>query len=344
MGNLNMSKNLLVVGGCGFIGTNLLEMVLEQNLYEKVFVWDKFTYAANEKKVKELEEKYDNLTVVAMHADDWEHCQNEAHNLEKIDGVNWKDLHVINLASSSHVDRSIQGPLEFVGDNCVSACNLLELLRQKGFGDKDSSSRLIHVSTDEVNCTTNSGKKKESDPILPNSPYSAMKAAAENMCRAYQKTYNFPVLVTRCGNNYGSYQHWEKFIPTICNALKQGREIPVYGNGQNIRTWVDVKEHCSAILWCLNRANLTYYDFPQILNIGGIELENIDVVKMALEEFLGRSITKEDVQNHVEYVEDRKGHDFAYLINDSQLKNYGYIYKYTSLQGFLRNLRTYLND
>lgn len=337
-----MNKVLLVVGGCGFIGTNLLEMVLEQDIYRKVIVWDKFTYAANEKRIRELEEKHDNLTVVAMHADDWEHCQNEADNLEKLDGIDWHDLHVINLASSSHVDRSIQGPLEFVGDNCVSACNLLELLRQRGFGDRGSSSRMVHISTDEANCTcdheTGSSSKKEEDPIRPNSPYSAMKAAAENMCRAYQKTYNFPVTVTRCGNNYGSYQHWEKFIPTICGALKQGRKIPVYGDGRNIRTWVDVKEHCSVILWLLNHA----YWKPQIVHIGGLELSNMEVVKYALEEYLERSITDQDLKEHVEFVEDRKGHDLAYLIDDNKLKDSSYEYKHTSLQGFLRNLRHYL--
>ncbi|MGE4421262.1 MAG: dTDP-glucose 4,6-dehydratase [Pseudodesulfovibrio sp.] len=284
---------LLVTGGCGFIGTNFIRLMLAAHPDWSILNLDKLTYAGNRLNLLELEENEPRYEFVRGDI-----CDRELV-MDILTG-NGVDA-VVNFAAESHVDRSINDPSPFVTTNTGGAQNLMECARQCG------TERFVHVSTDEVYGTLGpSGKFTETTPLAPNSPYSASKAGADLMARAYFETYRFPVLVTRCSNNYGPYQFPEKLIPLMYLNAKADRKLPVYGDGLNVRDWIFVDDHCRGVELTLTRGRE-----GQVYNFGGnAEEANISVVKTLLS-IVGKP------ESLITFVTDRPGHDKRYAMDFS---------------------------
>jgi dTDP-glucose 4,6-dehydratase len=287
--------NLLVTGGAGFIGSNFVRYVLEKYPEYRVINLDKLTYAGNLENLTGI----DNDPRYAFEKGDI--CDKSRVQL----CVTRYEIDVIvNFAAESHVDRSILGASEFVQTNIVGTNVLLEVAKELKIN------RFIQVSTDEVYGSLGSkGLFTEETPLHPNSPYSASKASADMLALAYQHTFGLPVIVTRCSNNYGPYQFPEKLIPLmIANALND-KPLPVYGDGMNVRDWLHVKDHCSAIYTVLHKGRI-----GEVYNIGGNnEKANIEIVKLILKN-LGKPETL------ITYVKDRPGHDRRYAIDSGKIK------------------------
>ncbi len=284
---------ILVTGGCGFIGTNFIRLMLARHPDWSIVNLDKLTYAGNRLNLLDLEQNEDRYTFI----------QGDICNRELVMDLlqgNAVDA-VVNFAAESHVDRSINDPAPFVTTNIQGAQNLLECARQRGIV------RFVHISTDEVYGTLgNDGQFEETTPLAPNSPYSASKASADMMARAYFETYGFPVLITRCSNNYGPYQFPEKLIPLMFMNAKADRPLPVYGDGLNVRDWIYVDDHCLGVELTLLKGRE-----GQAYNFGGnAEETNINVVKTILE-----IVGKPD--SLITHVTDRPGHDKRYAMNFS---------------------------
>ncbi|GAB7022448.1 dTDP-glucose 4,6-dehydratase [Salidesulfovibrio brasiliensis] len=284
---------ILVTGGCGFIGTNFIRMMLAKHPDWKIVNLDKLTYAGNRLNLMDLEENEPR----------YEFVQGDICDRELVTSL-MEDGHldaVVNFAAESHVDRSINDPTPFVTTNIQGAQNLMECARQTGI------SRFVHVSTDEVYGTLGpDGKFTESTPLAPNSPYSASKASADMMARAYFETYGMPMVVTRCSNNYGPYQFPEKLIPLIYLNAKADKALPVYGDGMNVRDWIWVEDHCLGVeLSLLKGRDGKAYNFG-----GDAEETNIDVVRTILA-VLGKP------ESLITYVKDRPGHDRRYAMDYS---------------------------
>ncbi|MFW5328920.1 dTDP-glucose 4,6-dehydratase [Hydrogenophaga sp. ZJX-1] len=299
---------ILVTGAAGFIGSNFVIDWLAQS-GEAVVNLDKLTYAGNPENLKTLQGDARHVFV-----------QGDIGDRALVDQL-LKDhapRAVVNFAAESHVDRSIHGPGEFIQTNVVGTFNLLESVRAHwtALGDADKAAfRFLHVSTDEVYGTLgpDDAPFTETTPFAPNSPYSASKASSDHLVRAYHHTYGIPVLTTNCSNNYGPYHFPEKLIPlVIVNAL-QGKPLPIYGDGQQVRDWLFVKDHCSAIRRVLEagRPGETY-------NVGGWnEMANIEIVQKVcalLDEFRPRADGK-PYNEQITYVKDRPGHDRRYAID-----------------------------
>ncbi len=283
-----MGMKVLVTGGAGFIGSNYVRRVVDGSLkgVSSITVLDKLTYAGTLTNLQKLTKD----SFQFIHGDI---CDTNLVN-EIIPGFDT----VINFAAESHVDRSIAGSREFVTTNVLGVQNLLDAAKNSGI------ERFVHVSTDEVYGTIPEGSWPETDPLLPNSPYAASKAAADLLARSYHRTHGLDVRVTRCSNNYGPYQFPEKVIPLFVTNLIEGRKVPVYGSGLNVRDWLHVDDHCQAI-----HAVLTKGKAGEIYNIGGgLELTNLELTQMILQSFNRGS-------ESIDYVEDRKGHDLRYSVD-----------------------------
>jgi dTDP-glucose 4,6-dehydratase len=287
------NTRILVTGGCGFIGSNFIRYMLSKYPYTIVNL-DKLTYAGNLENLKDME---DNPRYVFVRGD-----IASKEDLGKVfeTGI---DV-VINFAAESHVDRSILDPDAFIQTNINGTFNLLEEVRKRGI------QRFIQVSTDEVyGSLGKEGKFTESTPLAPNSPYSASKTSADMLAMAYYKTYGTPVLITRCSNNYGPYQFPEKLIPLIITNALEDKELPVYGDGMNVRDWIHVLDHAIAIDTVLRKGAI-----GNVYNIGGEnERANIEIVKLILG-ILGKPETL------IKYVTDRPGHDRRYAIDSTKIK------------------------
>ncbi|NHZ69841.1 MAG: dTDP-glucose 4,6-dehydratase, partial [Thermotogales bacterium] len=259
-------KNLLITGGAGFIGSNFVRYWLTSHPEDRVVNLDALTYAGNLENLKDVEDN-SNYRFVRGDICDAE-CVKNVLEEEKIDSI-------INFAAESHVDRSILGPEAFIKTNIHGTFTLLEAARK--LWDKDNTScRFLHVSTDEVYGSLESGDPAftEETPFAPNSPYSASKASSDHLVRSYFHTYGLPVLTTNCSNNYGPYQFPEKLIPLIIINALEGKPLPIYGDGKNIRDWLHVDDHCRGIDFVLQNGRLS-----ETYNIGGCnEWTNIDIV------------------------------------------------------------------
>ncbi|HLV92429.1 MAG TPA: dTDP-glucose 4,6-dehydratase [Aequorivita sp.] len=303
---------VLITGGAGFIGANYVEYTLK-NSNDEIFVLDKLTYAGNLKNLSAVEDK---ITFINGDICDAELVQNlfEKHQFKK----------VVHFAAESHVDNSISGPSEFIQTNIVGTFNLLQsayktwMTAPNEFIDGFEEARFLHISTDEVYGTLGkTGLFKETTPYAPNSPYSASKASSDFIVRSYFHTYGMPVVTTNCSNNYGPYQHKEKLIPTIIRKAISGEPIPIYGDGQNVRDWLYVTDHCSGIFLALEKGKL-----GETYNIGGrnerVNLYIADVICSLMDEMVPQ---EKSYKEQITFVKDRPGHDFRYAIDASKIEN-----------------------
>lgn len=322
----------LVTGGAGFIGSNFLRMFVPK-YPDHIFInLDKLTYAANPYNLKDLSNAKNYFFERADIAD--------FEGLIKVFDRYNPDV-VVHFAAESHVDRSIVGPAEFIKTNIVGTFNLLEACRTHW---KDARGKLFHhVSTDEVyGSLGETGYFTEESRYDPSSPYSASKASSDHLVRAYNRTYGLPVKVTNCSNNYGPYQFPEKLIPlTILNAL-EGKPIPVYGKGQNVRDWLYVEDHCEAI-WAV----IHYGEVGHTYNISGNEeRKNIDVV-YEICEILAEELKKpkDEFTKLIKFVADRPGHDLRYALDSSKIRQkLGWKPKETFESGLRKTVKWYLTN
>ncbi|MCX6983500.1 MAG: dTDP-glucose 4,6-dehydratase [Lentisphaerae bacterium] len=314
-------KSILVTGGAGFIGANFVRMILSERKNLKVVNFDALTYAGN---MENLDGFVENKNHVFVHGDIRNRELVEKTIREhKIDGI-------VNFAAESHVDRSISGPGIFIETNVTGTLNLL--LCAKDLGVK----RFLQVSTDEVYGSLSPEEESftEQTHITPNSPYSASKAAADHLVHAFHHTFGLDSVITRCSNNYGPYQFPEKMIPLCINNIRQDKQIPVYGDGMQIRDWLYVYDHCSAILRVLENG-----ESGEVYNIGGSnEKTNLELVKTLLK-LLGKD------ESLIKFVKDRPGHDRRYAIDNSKITNtLGWKPSVTFEQGISKTVSWYLKN
>jgi len=287
--------NVLVTGGLGFIGSNFIRHMLNKYNYQIINL-DKVTYCGNFENLKDIENNK------SYHFVKGDICDKQIvlKLAQEADAI-------INFAAESHVDRSIENADEFVKTDILGTYNLLEAA--KTFKVK----KFIQISTDEVYGSTKKGSFNESDNLQPNSPYSASKAGADLLVRSYIKTHNIPAIITRSSNNFGPYQYPEKLIPLFVTNLLEGKKVPLYGEGLNVRDWIYVLDNCEAIDFILHKG----VD-GEIYNIGGgSEKTNLEITKLILKE-LGKN------ESRIEKVRDRKGHDFRYSLNCEKINKLGW--------------------
>jgi len=291
-------KSILVTGGLGFIGSNFIKHVFKNYDYN-IFNVDSCTYASDFDNISNDINKSSRYSLLVSDI-------NGTHGLRSLvqnNNINY----IVNFAAESHVDNSINDSTPFIHANINGTHSLLSLLH-----DCPSIERYLQVSTDEVygSLTEEDDAFNEGTPLRANSPYSASKASADLLCRSFYETFNYPILITRCSNNYGPNQHEEKLIPLMIKNAKEGKKLPVYGDGRNIRDWIHVSDHCSGIDAVLHGGKI-----GEVYNIGGKnEVRNIDIVKTILK-LLGKD------ESQIEFVKDRLGHDWRYAINNTKIQN-----------------------
>jgi len=327
------AQRILVTGGAGFIGSNLVRNLLSQSDVECVVNLDALTYAGNPENLSDLNEP------------DRYHFQEgriQDRDLVKRLLKDHHITHVLNLAAESHVDRSIEGPDAFIQTNIVGTFECLEACRDlKKEANRDI--RFIHVSTDEVyGSLGDEGKFTEQTPYAPNSPYAASKASSDLIVRAYNKTYGMPCVITNCSNNYGPYQFPEKLIPLVTLRATRDESLPVYGKGENVRDWLYVSDHAEALHLVAKHGNP-----GETYNIGGDqEVQNIELVRRICD-ILDRLKPRANGSPHsdlIEFVKDRPGHDFRYAIDASKLQSeLGWKPRHDVQSGLESTVKWYLN-
>jgi len=295
---------LLVTGGCGFIGANFVRLVLEERPEVSVVNLDKLTYAGNLANLAGVDE---------THGRRYQFIRGDVCDESVVDGLVAQGIDaVVHFAAESHVDRSIEAAGVFIDTNVGGTRVLLDAAQRHG------TPRFVMVSTDEVYGSLGpEGAFREDMPLQPNSPYSASKAAADLLCRAYVVTYGLPVIVTRCSNNYGPYQFPEKLLPLMLTNALEGAPLPVYGDGRNVRDWIYVEDHCRGLLRVLDQGRP-----GEVYNLGGrCERENIDLVRGLLTE-LARQTGREadDLLSLITFVTDRPGHDRRYAMDCTKIE------------------------
>ena len=291
-------KKIIVTGGLGFIGSNLIKILLKKKF--EILNVDKVSYASNFYNVKDFRnnknyhfKKCDLRNKIKL---------NKIINLFKPDAI-------FNLAAETHVDRSIDGPQNFIDSNIVGVFNLLEVFKK--FYLKNKKSKLIHISTDEVYGDIKKGRTTETFAYKPSSPYAASKASSDHLVYSYFKTYKLPVIITNCCNNYGPRQHPEKLIPKLIYNLIHNLDLPIYGNGSHSREWIFVEDHCEALVQILKKGKTgNFYNIGSNLNI-----KNINISKILLK--IAKSLFK--TSSKIIFVEDRPGHDSRYALNSKKL-------------------------
>jgi dTDP-glucose 4,6-dehydratase len=312
MATENQARSIVITGGAGFIGSNFVHHWCENYPEDRVIVLDALTYAGNLNNLATLKDR-NNFRFLQGDICD-RALVDELFTSENIDTV-------AHFAAESHVDRSILGPGAFVQTNMVGTFTLLESFRQHWLSNHQPDNyRFLHVSTDEVygSLGVDDPAFTETTPYAPNSPYSASKAGSDHLARAYFHTYGMPTIITNCSNNYGSYHFPEKLIPLMCINILLGKPLPVYGDGQNVRDWLYVRDHCQALDTVIHKgkAGETY-------NIGGNnEVKNIDLVRMLCElmDELAPDLPVKPARNLITFVKDRPGHDRRYAIDASKIR------------------------
>ncbi len=303
---MQFSKNILITGGAGFIGSHVIRLFVNKYPSYRIVNFDKLTYAGNLENLKDVE----NASNYVFEKGDICSSDDVQHVFEK-----YKITDVIHLAAESHVDRSIEGPMDFVMTNVVGTVNLLQAAKSSW---KDSNHVFHHVSTDEVfGSLGQEGLFKETTSYDPRSPYSASKASSDHFVRAFFHTYGLPVKMSNCSNNYGSHHFPEKLIPLVINNIVNKKPLPIYGKGDNIRDWLWVEDHARAIDVIFHNGKI-----GESYNVGGLnEWTNIDLVRY-LCKILDQKLNREAGENEqlITFVKDRAGHDARYAIDASKLE------------------------
>ncbi|MCH7759233.1 dTDP-glucose 4,6-dehydratase [Patescibacteria group bacterium] len=307
---------ILITGGLGFIGSNFIRYILDKYPNYEVINLDKVTYAANFANLRDIENDRRYKFIKG------DICQAKIVNqiMKKVD-------YVVHLAAESHVDRSIIGAEDFIQTNIYGTYVLLEAAR------KYKIKKFLFISTDEVYGSIAKGKFKETNLLLPNSPYAASKASADLLSRSYFKTHDLPVLITRSSNNYGPWQFPEKLIPLFVTQLIENKKVPVYGDGKQVRDWLYVLDNCAGIDLVLHQGKI-----GEIYNIGAdCEKENIEITKIILKEL-------NQNKSMIKYVKDRLGHDRRYALNSSKIKRLGWKPEYRFNQALKQTIDWYKNN
>ena len=292
-------KKVILTGGLGFIGSNLVELLIKKNFY--VINLDKISYSSNFYNVKDFK-KNKNYKFIKC----------DINNKSKIYKILKKEKPSVlfNLAAESHVDRSIDSPYSFIKNNIVGVFNLLEAV--KDYYNDNKKFKLIHISTDEVYGDIIKGRTKENYPYRPSSPYAASKASSDHLVYSYYHTYKLPIIITNCSNNYGPKQHPEKLIPKIIYNIINDIDIPIYGDGKNSREWIYVKDHCYALLDVLKKGKI-----GEFYNIGSNEnINNIDICKKIFKVFKKFNLKS---RSKIKFINDRPGHDRRYALNSNKI-------------------------
>jgi dTDP-glucose 4,6-dehydratase len=326
-------KNILVTGGCGFIGTNFIRYLLKESGFDgRIINVDKLTYAGNPENLEDIGVEF---------PDNYRFEKQDICDKSAMDGVfkTYRIDTICNFAAESHVDRSIAGPEAFVQSNILGTFTLLDLARYH----QDRVVLFHHVSTDEVfGSLLEDGYFTEETPYRPNSPYSATKASSDHLVRAYHRTYGLPVTISNCSNNYGPYQFPEKLIPLMIENALEEKSLPVYGDGTNVRDWLYVKDHCKAIWKIMGEGKR-----GETYNIGGNnEIKNIDIVKKICDIMDGVCPpNKGKRRNLITHVKDRPGHDKRYAIDFTKIKkDIGWTPQETFASGIRKTITWYLNN
>ena len=293
-------QKIIVTGGLGFIGSNLIELLLKKNFY--VINLDKVSYSSNFYNTKEFSKnkKYKFIK-----------CSINSKNLNNI-FLKYKPVCIFNLAAETHVDRSIDSPKDFIDTNIIGTFNLLECFKK--FSNSYKRTRLIHISTDEVYGDVLTGRSNEKFAYKPSSPYAASKASSDHLVYSYVKTYKIPAIITNCSNNYGPKQHPEKLIPKLIYNILNNKYLPIYGKGLNSREWIYVVDHCDALIKIFKKGKIgEFYNIGSNKNFNNIEITKalIKISKKYLE-------IKPNVK--IKYVKDRPGHDIRYALDSRKIK------------------------
>ena len=293
-------QKIIVTGGLGFIGSNLIEELLKKNYF--VINLDKISYASNFYNTKDFKNQKN-----------YKFIKFDLNNKKKFKIIlnKYKPIGIFNLAAETHVDRSIENPNEFIKSNILGVFNLLEVF--KNFSKKNKKSKLIHVSTDEVYGDILNGRTKESHSYNPSSPYAASKASSDHLVLSYVRTYKINAIVTNCSNNYGPKQHPEKLIPKLIYNIINNLPLPIYGKGTNSREWIFVKDHCEALIKVLKKGNN-----GEFYNIGSnINFDNKKITKYLLKVAKSKIDIGKNVK--IKFVKDRPGHDKRYALDSSKI-------------------------
>lgn len=319
-------KKVIVTGGLGFIGSNLIKILIKKNYY--VINLDKITYSSNFYNTRELNrsKKYKFIKI-------------DINNRKKILNIfkSYKPSAIFNLAAETHVDRSIDGPDSFIKSNILGVFNLLEAFRI--YSSKIKKTKLIHISTDEVYGDILNGRSKENDAYKPSSPYAASKASSDHLVFSYIRTFKIPAIITNCSNNYGPRQHPEKLIPKLIYNIINNKNLPIYGKGLNSREWIYVDDHCEALIKINEKGKLgNFYNIGSNLNENNLNITK-KLIKVAKKKIsIGKNVK-------IKFVKDRPGHDLRYALNSSKLiKSLGWKPKTNILKGLDKTFSWYFEN
>ena len=294
-------QNIIVTGGLGFIGSNLIKLLLDKKF--KVINIDKVTYSSNFYNTFEFK---DNVN--------YKFYKCSLNNHKKLGYIinKYKPIGIFNLAAETHVDRSIDNPKNFIHSNILGVYNLLESFKK--YSQKYKNTKLIHISTDEVYGDVLTGRSNEKYQYKPSSPYAASKASSDHLVYSYVRTYKIPAIVTNCSNNYGPKQHPEKLIPKLIYNIKNNKPLPIYGKGKNSREWIHVMDHCEALIKVFQKGKI-----GEFYNIGSNKnLSNIQICRLLLQ--IAKNKIKLGSNTKIIFIKDRPGHDVRYALNSSKIK------------------------
>ena len=321
-----VKKRIIVTGGLGFIGSNLIDLLIKKKF--QVINIDKVTYSSNFYNV--LEHK-NNKNYKFIKCD-----LNSKNKLQKIINI-YKPICIFNLAAETHVDRSIDGPKNFIESNILGVFNLLEVFKK--YSKKNKKTKLIHISTDEVYGDILNGRSNEQHPYKPSSPYAASKAASDHLVYSYVRTYKIPAIVTNCSNNYGPKQHPEKLIPKLIYNIIKNKNLPIYGKGTNSREWIYVMDHCEALFKVFTNGKIgNFYNIGSNINRTNLEITK-SLLKIAKKNInLGKKVK-------ITFVKDRPGHDKRYALNSNKMiSNLKWKPKIDLAKGLNLTFNWYLNN
>ena len=294
-------QKIIVTGGLGFIGSNLVKLLIKKNYF--VINVDKVSYASNFYNTKNF-----------LNKKNYKFIKLDINNKSKLKKIlnSYRPTAIFNLAAETHVDRSIDGPEEFIKSNIVGVFNLLETFKE--FSKKNKKAKLIHISTDEVYGDVLIGRSKENDPYKPSSPYAASKASSDHLVYSYVRTYKLNAIITNCSNNYGPNQHPEKLIPKLIYNIINNKTLPIYGRGKNSREWIFVDDHCEALLKVFKNGSK-----GEFYNIGSnININNLDIVKLLIN--IAKKKIKLGKKVKIKFVKDRPGHDIRYALDSKKIQ------------------------